>query len=196
MKQLSTKTAGFTLLELLIVIMIFSTMSIMAYGALGNILTSNTVIMEQEKKLKQLQRFMMFVERDMRQIVARSKSNGYNPSSPALIYGLDNDGIIEFTRAGNPNPLGVTRSSLQRVQYDLQDEKLIRKSWNIVDHIDAEPITMPLLDDVEGLSFRFLDNNNAWSDNWGKNIIAIPKAIEMKVEHKNWGEIVRLFLVQ
>jgi len=168
----------------------------MAYGALGNILTSNTVIMEQEKKLKQLQRFMMFVERDMRQIVARSKSNGYNPSSPALIYGLDNDGIIEFTRAGNPNPLGVTRSSLQRVQYDLQDEKLIRKSWNIVDHIDAEPITMPLLDDVEGLSFRFLDNNNAWSDNWGKNIIAIPKAIEMKVEHKNWGEIVRLFLVQ
>ena len=196
MKHQHQKTAGFTLFELLIVIMIFSIMSIMAYGALGNILTSNTVIMEQEKKLKQLQRFMMFVERDMRQIVSRPKSNGYNKPDPALISGLDNDGIIEFSRAGNPNPLGVIRSSLQRVQYDLQDGKLIRKSWNIVDHIDAEPIIMPLLDDVTDLSFRFLDNNNAWSDNWGKDIGAIPKAIEMTLEHKNWDKIIRLFLVQ
>lgn len=186
---------GFTLLELMVAMVIFSFMSIMAYGALVNVFKSNEVISEQEVKLKKLQRSMMFIERDMRQLAMRPRSSGYDQTSPALDAGLDSGGAIEFTRAGNSNPMESVRSSLQRVRYDLQEKTLNRLSWNLVDHIDAEPVTILLLEDVESLSFKFLDNNNAWQENWGSQNTN-PKAVELTLEHKDWGKIVRLFPVQ
>jgi len=194
-KQLRSLNQGFTLLELLVAMVIFSFMSIMAYTALANVFKSNEVISAQEEKLKKLQRSMMFIERDMRQLILRPKSSGYGSSSPAVDSGLDSEGIIEFTRAGNSNPTGLVRSSLQRVRYDVQDKKLFRMSWNLVDHIDAEPIAMFLLEDVESLSFKFLNNKNSWKENWD-SAIEIPKAVELTLEHKDWGIIVRLFFIQ
>jgi len=194
-KQLRSLNKGFTLLELLVAMVIFSFMSIMAYTALANVFKSNEVITAQEVKLKKLQRSMMFIERDMRQLILRPKSSGYGKPSPALDSGLDSEGIIEFTRAGNSNPTGLVRSSLQRVRYVVQDEKLIRMSWNLVDHIDAEPIAMSLLEDVELLAFKFLNNKNSWKENWN-SATEIPKAVELTLEHKDWGKIVRLFFIQ
>lgn len=183
--------SGFTLLELLIAMVIFSFMSVLAYSSLANIFTSNKVITQQEQKLKELKRAMMFIERDMRQIVLRPRRSGYDQSSPALVSGFDAEGVIEFTRAGNSNPADLVRSSLQRVRYDLQEDKLIRLSWNLVDHIDAEPVTMPLLANVDSFVLRFLDNKNEWQENWssGKDN---PSAVELTIEHKSWGKIVRL----
>ena len=194
-KRLKSLSQGFTLLELLVAMVIFSFMSIMAYTALANVFKSNEVIVAQEVKLKKLQRSMMFIERDIRQLVLRPRSTGYGKPSPAVDSGLDAEGIIEFTRAGNSNPTGLVRSSLQRVRYHLQDKKLVRMSWNLVDHIDAEPIAMSLLEDVESLSFKFLNNNNSWKENWN-SAVEIPKAVELTLEHKNWGKIVRLFFIQ
>ena len=189
-------TKGFTLLELMVAMVIFSFMSIMAYSALANVFKSNEVISSQELKLKKLQRSMMFIERDLRQLVLRSRSTGYGQSvSPALDYGLDTEGVIEFTRAGNSNPTGLVRSSLQRVRYIVDDGKFSRLSWNIVDHIDAEPVSMLLLENVDLLAFRFLDNKNNWQETWSSTVQS-PKAIELTIEHKNWGKIVRLFFIR
>ena len=75
----------------------------------------------------------------------------------AFDYGLDSDGLMEFTRAGNPNPIAIARSSLQRVRYDLEEKVLTRNSWALVDHIDLEPTSMKLLKDVESIELRLLD---------------------------------------
>ena len=190
------KSNGFTLLELMIAMVIFSFMSIMAYSALANVFKSNEVVTEQETKLKKLQRSMMFIERDLRQLVLRPRSSGYGqPPSPALASGLDSEGVIEFTRAGNSNPTELVRSSLQRIRYTIEEEELNRLSWNFVDHIDAEPVKMLLLGNVESLSFKFLDNKNNWQESWGL-LTENPKAIELTLEHKSWGKIVRLFSIQ
>jgi general secretion pathway protein J len=167
----------------------------MAYGGLSNILTSDKVLTEREAKLKDLQRTMMFLERDIRQMVARPRRSGYDQVSQALSYGLDSDGLLEFTRAGNSNPTGMARSSLQRVRYDLEEKKLTRKSWSLVDYIDAEPIEMELLENVELLELRLLDSQNQWQTNWNQEK-TIPKAIEITLVHKDWGKIVRLIPVK
>ena len=190
------RNSGFTLLELMIAMVIFSFMSIMAYSALATVFKSNEVITEQETRLKKLQRSMMFIERDLRQLVLRPKSSGYGRSLlPALDSGLDSEGVIEFTRAGNSNPTELLRSSLQRIRYTMEDGKLNRLSWNFVDYIDAEPVKMLLIDNIESLSFRFLDDKNNWQENWA-SLTKNPIAVELTLEHKNWGKIVRLFSVQ
>lgn len=188
-------TNGFTLIELLVAMSIFSFMAIMAYGGLANILTGNEVITEQEEKLKKLQRTMMFIERDIRQMVNRPRRSGYSDYSQALSYGLDSEGLFEFTRSGNSNPMALARSSLQRVRYDLDEKKLTRKTWSLVDHIDAEPISMLLLEGLDSLELRLLDSKNEWKTNWGE-LKVIPKAIELTFEHEYWGKIVRLIPVQ
>ena len=167
----------------------------MAYGGLFNVITGNEVIAEQEKNLKELQRTMMFLERDMRQLVARPRSTGFNQYAKAFEYGLDSDGLIEFSRAGNPNPIAAARSSLQRVRYDLEEKVLIRKSWALVDHIDLEPTSMKLIKDVESLELRLLDKNNEWQVNWSQ-LKEIPHAVEITIDHKKWGKIKRLIPVQ
>lgn len=194
MKQKS-HNQGFTLLELLVAMVIFSLMSVMAYGGLSNVITGNEVIANQEKQLKELQRTMMFLERDIRQLVPRPRSIGFNQFSRSFEYGLDSDGLIEFTRAGSPNPIGLKRSSLQRVRYDIDEKTLIRKTWALVDHFDLEPTSMKLLNNIESFELRLLNKNNEWQENWTE-LKDIPKAVEINIEHKNWGKITRLIPVQ
>jgi general secretion pathway protein J len=194
--QRACKTSGFTLLEVMVAMVIFSIMSLMAYEGLANMLRSNEAVEAYEDDLKSLQRAMMFIDRDFRQLVARPRRTGFekNALSAAMTSGLDGEGLVEFTRSGNPNPANQPRSSLQRVQYEFKDNQLLRKSWNLVDHLEEEPLVMPLLSDVESVSLRFMDKNNQWQENWGSGgqLYVLPKAIELKLEHKRWGEITRV----
>ena len=188
--------SGFTLLELLIAMVIFSTMSLMAYGGLHSVLTSNRITEAYEKDLKGLQRSMMFLEKDLRQLTARPRHVGYNESLAALQTDLGLDGVLEFTRSGNPNPAGKLRSSLQRVRYVLDKGELQRWSWSLVDHLDGKPIIMPLMMSVEKINFRFMTKNKKWQADWRiKNKSELPKAIEINITHKRWGKITRLISI-
>ncbi len=194
----SCRAAGFTLLEVLVAMVIFSIMSLMAYEGLSSMLKSNETIGAYEHDLKNLQRAMIFIERDFRQLAPRPRRFGFSKEelSPALTAGLDAQGLVEFTRSGNPNPANKSRSALQRVQYDFADNKLVRKSWNLVDHLDSdEPLVMPLLSDLDSVELRFMNQNNQWRENWGADgqLSVLPKAIELVFVHKHWGQIKRVF---
>jgi type II secretion system protein J len=77
----------------------------------------------------------------------------------------------------------------------LEEGKLTRLSWNLVDHLDAEPITMTLIEDVESFELRLLDPAKQWQKSWKSNK-NIPLAVELNLEHKYWGKIVRLIPVK
>lgn len=187
----NSQTQGFTLLELLVAMSIFAFMSVMAFVGLNNALTSNEVITEKEQRLASLQRAVMFIEKDFRQIVLRPRTSGYQQKEQAFAYGLDSSGFLEFTRAGNQNATGLARSNLQRVRYDYEDKNLIRNSWSIVDHLEAEPLKTTLLEEIDSIEIRLLDQNNEWKKNWS-NTEFLPKAIEITIEHAYWGKIKRL----
>ncbi|MCK5903610.1 MAG: type II secretion system minor pseudopilin GspJ [Cocleimonas sp.] len=189
---------GFTLLELLIAMVIFSTMSLMAYGGLHSVLTSNRVTQNYEIQLKELQRSMMFLEKDWRQLSHRTRHSGYSELLPALQTDLSLEGVVEFTRSGNPNPAEKLRSSLQRVRYVLEKGELQRWSWSYVDHLDGKPLVMGLMNSVEKISFRYLDKNNQWKSDWivsDKTKSDLPKAVEINITHKHWGKIKRLIAI-
>jgi general secretion pathway protein J len=140
-----------------------------------------------------LQRTFMLLERDFYQLVPRKMNADGGNTKAALEAGPNDERLFEFTRGGQPNPADVKRSSLIRVAYLVDDEKLKRLKWNNVDHLYAEKaVEITLLDDVEDINTRFLDAKGQWVNRWGQkqdNVETIPNAIEITLKHKYWGDI-------
>ena len=108
--------------------------------------------------------------------------------------------LVDLTHSGWSNPAGVPRSTLQRVTYRLEDNKLERGYWNALDRVmTTEPTTVTLLDRVRSVSFRFMDQNQGWHEQWpplgysGPDVARLrPIAVEITLDLEDWGKIVRL----
>lgn len=186
--------SGFTLIELLVAITIFSLMTVVAYAGIAAVMNNDQTSFEHETALKRLQRTFVFIEKDLRQISTRPRNSGYEALLPALQASEGSDvGLLEFSRAGNPNPTELARSSLQRVRYVLEDQELQRWSWNMVDHSDAEPLKMVLLKEVTAASVAFFSTEGENVDEWTSE--ALPMGVEIRLTTERWGEIRRVLPV-
>jgi general secretion pathway protein J len=193
---------GFTLLELLIALSIFSVVVMMAYQGLNDILSHSEHTEKRAEQLAELQMAMMFISRDIEQLLPRSIRDGLgDPQAPLISEGHGGEYRIEFTRGGWPNPIGQKRSTLQRVAYGIQEGKLIRYHWLVLDRAqDSEPVATELLSNVEELKFEFSDGSDEKKDSWppfntttGQQGSELPLVIKMTLELKHYGGVWRLF---
>lgn len=189
------KSFGFTLIELLIAMVIFAILATMAYGGLSSIIRSSERVQGQIVRLESLQRTIMFLERDIRQLAARPMNTDVAVIKGAVEMLSSGSVLIEFSRGGNPNPAGLLRSSLQRVAYVLEESTLYRLAWDSVDHLETEePIRLKLLDQVDSVEFKLLDPGGRWQTKWEPEdeLSQLPLAVDFTIDHKYWGEIRRL----
>jgi len=108
------KSRGFTLLEILVAIAIFSIMAVFSYQTLQQVLSTNQHLQKQADDLAQLQfLFGRFLE-DVAQLVNRPIRDEFGATEPALIGSSQ---ILKLTRSGWENPLESKRSNLQRVEW-------------------------------------------------------------------------------
>ena len=193
--------SGFTLLEIIIAVGIFAVVSALAYGGLNTILRSSEKTQEASAQLESLQLAMSVIQQDLSQITDRPVRNEYGEKEAAILSPGTFGRLISFTRRGWKNPADRPRSTLQRVAYLLEDDKLIREYWPQLDAAPGvETIKLPLLDDITEIKFRFLDRNKQWKNQWPpltatKKVIPPPLAVEITLITKNWGAIPRLFVL-
>lgn len=198
-----SKQQGFTLLELLIASIIFAIMALMAYGGLDNVIKNSQASQQALERLQQVQQSVSVLNRDLLQIIPRDIRDEYGNKQAYLTAGNNADNLIEFTRGGRVNPANLLRSSLLRVAYQLDDEKLVRLQWPQLDRAQGvEARQTVLIDKVEDFSLRFLDQNNEWQQQWpplntGSGAAAAGAvqllAIEVVLQLEDWGEIRRLY---
>jgi general secretion pathway protein J len=198
------RSSGFTLVELMISLAIFALMVTLAYQSVDVLMDANRRVKEPQEAFQQLQRALMFVERDMHQLVPRKRNNGYGQQEAAILRPKDDTAgvLLEFIRGGNPDVAwelrasGLMRSSLQRVRYVLEGNQLIRQSWNLVDYAEnTEPVSLVLLDGVKSVQFRFkLARDADFTEDLPEGGAQLPVAIEMTLEHEVFGKITRIFL--
>ena len=154
------RQTGFTLFELLVASIIFSIMAVMAYGGLDNIITNNESSQQALERLQQIQKGISMLNRDFSQIVQRGIRDEYGNPQPFLNAGNNIDTLVEFTRGGLLNPASLLRSSLLRVAYRFEDEKLVRMQCPQLDRDhNMEADESVLIDDIEDISLLFLDQN-------------------------------------
>ena len=212
-KFITGRHSGFTLLELLVAMSIFALLSIMAYAGLDTVLNTRRILEDNMDRLREVQKSMLFISRDLNQIVDRGIRDEYGDYKPALSasslnIGLDSP-IIEFTHSGYSNPLSAKRSHLQRTAYHLQNNVLYRDSWQVLDRAqDSRPYKARLCTKVESIVFRYLDRKGEWHTQWppvnsttGTSSISqtnaptptlLPRAIEVSLKLSDWGTITRL----
>lgn len=195
------RQGGFTLLEMLVAITIFAVVSAMVYGGQVAVLKAKAVTERQALHLKQLQLAMLMLERDIGQHLLRPVRDDYGTSQPPMEASDYGDYRLSFTRAGWQNPLNLPRSTLQRVAYGVEEEKLIRYSWPMLDRAQgSEPYEVVLLEQVRGMQLRFLDEGREWQEQWPPQAAAqqgtppavMPLAVELTFELEGWGSFRRV----
>lgn len=151
-----TRSRGFTLIEMLVVFGIFAILGVMSSRIVGQVIDNQRVLRERGDRLAEVQRAMQIIQRDLLQIVYRPVRDQLGDPLEPMVIGAD--GLIEFTRLGWRNPLGLKRSEVQRVAYVTRDGDLMRVYWNVLDRTpDTEPVLQNLLADVEQVEFFALD---------------------------------------
>ncbi|USD65183.1 type II secretion system minor pseudopilin GspJ [Vibrio sp. SCSIO 43136] len=196
---MSRRSQGFTLIEVLVSIAIFASLSVAAYQVVSQIQRSNEVSQEKTQRIEQLQRSLVFMDNDFRQMTLRQwRDDGEELSTKLLRYEdylLDSDekGVL-FARGGWQNPQQVfPRSEVTKVGYRVRENKLERVWWRYPDTQSGEPpLVRVMLDNVESMTLKFYDGQS-WKSAWDKDK-ALPKAVELTLKLKDYGELTRVYL--
>ena len=201
----STVQRGFTLIEILVAMAIFTLIGLASTGVLNSVINSDQLSSERFAKLEELQRAMLTIERDILQIVPRALRVNGEPVSAVIsggedVLNSDADGL-GFVRAGWHNPqMLLPRSTLQAIGYRLQEEQLQRLYGNYVDNvIGYEPKIKILLSDIEDFRVSFLteveqlEKPEEWEESYSN--ANIPIAISITLVSKTFGEIRREFIL-
>ncbi len=205
--------AGFTLLEVLLAIGITAMIGLGSWQILNSAIRASESTQERLAELNNLQKTMLILSRDLQQIIPRSIRDEYGDYQPALTTKKELH-FLEFSRAGWRNPMDDPRSNIQRVAYELSDNKLLRHYWQVLDRSqDSAPVTKTLLEGVESVAVRFKNDSGGWLDEWpsadsGSNSSnsnqattsdprekdnELPAGLEISFEFKQFGKIKRLY---
>jgi general secretion pathway protein J len=186
---------GFTLLELLVALAVFALMSVMAYGGLRTLLDSREQTDRLAREFAELQQVLLFLEQDLNQAAYRAVRDELGDPGPMFAGGAGAGSLIELTRGGVAGPGDYF---FQRVAYRFEGEKLQRLRWAVLDRVQgSEPIVMNLMNGVQDAQVRFLGEE--WEPGWDSSNSqvgeGIPRAVEIVLVTRNWGEIRRLIPV-
>ncbi len=188
---------GFTLLEMLVALTVFALVSAMVYGGQVAVLKLKAGTEAKAEQLKRLQRTMVLLQRDIGQHVLRPVRDEFGSVVEPMRSSDMGEYLLEFTRDGWQNPLAQPRSTLQRVAYGLEDEKLVRYSWQSLDRVQgSEPYKQELLPRVRSFEMRFLDQGKEWQGQWpaaGAQSSTMPLVVEVTIELEQGGSFRRVF---
>ena len=194
--------SGFTLLELMVAIAIFSFLATAMYTGIRQIVAEREILQQRTTELNELQRAVRYLNTDFTQLHPRDVRDELGRDRvAALSSDPSQDFALLLTRDGWRNPALTARGSLQRVQYRLEDEVLIREYWPVMDHmLGADVRQLELLKDVEKFEIAYLDKSLEWQKDWppaantGQTTptTSLPVAIRYRLTLKGFGEIERL----
>ena len=183
------RSSGFTLLEMIVAVAIFAVMAAIAYTGLNQTIKVGNQVSESNLRLSELQFALSYFSRDWLQVSSRKVRNQYGDEENNIIIA---DNSVSFTRGGWTNILQRKRSNLQRVQYLLVDNKLVRRHWLSLDQgIGEEPLESVLLHNVNALEVHFVDASEKAIDTWPDDLVRDerqPIALKIGVDISRLGK--------
>ena len=190
------RSQGFTLVELLIAIVLFSILSLGSYQVLNSVINSHRKLSSHNEKFDALRRTINMLTRDLQQARSRTVSNSYGDQEGALILESSDQSRLVLSTAGWANPLLAPRGTVSRVEFFVDDDVLIKRRWLVLDVVDEDSyFDMPLLKNVSEFQIRALDPESRWISYWPTNDMPatqLPQALEIELVIAELGRIKRV----
>jgi general secretion pathway protein J len=189
---------GFTLLEVLVALFIFTIAAVIMTSALHNILNIQGETEKHATRISELQMAFLLMSRDIEQAIDRPITNAKSTKESAFVGAADQ---LTFTHGGMANPDGqLQRSTLQRVSYHLENGKLIRETWAVLDQVPAtHPNERTLLHGVTEMRIEYLDLNGTFRHSWPPaeqtNSSPLPRGVRISLTLENWGKITQFYVI-
>jgi len=179
---------------------IFGLLSALAYATLGQTLNNTDMLNERMDRLQSIQRTMTYLSTELLQTAPRPVRADLGQYEPALQSNFAADFALQLTHSGWPNSAGVPRSTQQRTAYRIEDQELIRYHWNVLDRtVNNLPVATVMLEEIDSLTFRFLQQNGDWTDQWppvsaqtASNTSNLPRAVAITLVLPDEGELTRI----
>jgi len=197
------KNCGFTLLEILIALLIFSILAMISIMAMRSAIVNYQHVRQHLQRWQRIANVHLLFQNDFSQIVDRNITTGQDSVEPA-VTSMNHNGIA-FTRDGDLHPFSHQRhSSLIRVAYLLKKHTLYRITWPRLDRWPQSKTTRTaILHHVKHMQLQYVDNHNQFSNAWpyamGSNALStnnhsdLPKAINVIITLPTQGHIHWLF---
>ncbi|MGE4802331.1 type II secretion system minor pseudopilin GspJ [Yersinia hibernica] len=189
------KQQGFTLLEMMLAIALFSIVCLAGYQLLQAVLRNSELTQQHAARLAELQRVFNLMEHDISHARIRPVA--------AAALSVPND--FHLSRAGKNSSLTLVRdnwrnpaaflprSNLEKVTWYFQPGKLERLSHHQPDSQQTQPTLSVTLDNVNAFKLRFWSQGR-WLESWdrGQNL---PEGVEITLETGDLGPLQRVIFL-
>nr|WP_295371294.1 type II secretion system minor pseudopilin GspJ [uncultured Sphingosinicella sp.] len=191
------RSAGFTLVELLVALTIFSLLSAAGVTLLSFSVRAQDAADERLTRLAEIRRAGALLTSDLAQAAPRVSRDEAGAPRAAMIgeSGQGSPVVLSLVRRGWENLDGAARPSLQKVEYRWVGGQLERIAYRFVDGSPAMP-SVAVVTGVRALRLRYRGPRGEWRDRWDPTQpMLLPTAVEMVMATEESGSIRQLFLV-
>lgn len=196
------RVGGFTLLEMVVAIGIFSIVAAISYASLNRFLDARDIISLRQAQLRSLQSAMTLMEQDMRFMVNRPVRDGFGDEEGALVSAgaleLAAGEIVRLTTS-QPHPSLPAASQLRRVAWRLVDGELQRVTWAVLDRDqDSQEFVRTLVRSVDLATIQYLSydgGQSLQSDSEWTNTNTLPVGVEFELTLRDGRQFRRLFAI-
>lgn len=207
--------AGFTLMEVLVAISIFALIGVASYRVLSSVMDADARVALRSEQMRTINRAFWLLQQDAEQLVRRNvRDNSGVISENYLRVQNDSELPLQFTRGGRANPLGLARSSMQRVAYAVgphpdyektdsphyQEDRsyLLRYTWPMLDGSGdkTKAQVQVVLPDVTSMRVEVLTKQGSQST-WpvpGPNS-SLPLALQFDLALKDGDQLKRTYKI-
>ena len=191
------KGYGFTLLEILVALVIFTILSMMLIGALHNVIMIHSRTESHAEMLRELQRGLLVMSRDIEQVVNRPVLSEYGTEEGPFVGSPQS---FMFTHTGFANPTGAAQQSvLQRAGYEASDQKIMRVTYSALDQAPKSTVhKRVVLANAADVRFEYLDKDGRFHTNWPVKELRdqlLPRAVRVYLTIPNWGKMSQLYVI-
>jgi len=182
--------SGASLIELLIAVLVFSLIAAAGYTGVNALGQVRTTQQDKAAELEAIQWLVARLDRDLFHAIDRPIRLAGNGQAAALQGDRQS---LTITHIGNPNPLQQPRSDLQRVDWRIDGQRLIRGTRLGMDGAAAGQGFNELLSEtvIEG-AFEYLTAGGGWQGSWPAGNHGLPLAVRYRLEVRGFGSILRV----
>ncbi|WP_417461630.1 type II secretion system minor pseudopilin GspJ [Kordiimonas sp.] len=201
--------AGFSIVETMVAMLIFASVSAAGVAILISFNSGQQALATADDFIAEVQLTRGLIRGDLEHALPRPVRDAFGGMQPMFTGGVpttrllakagDVAPFLAFVRGGHMAArVSDTAPALQRVEYALKDDALVRRAYARPDVTPATPVTeQVLMHGVKSVSVRFR-SSDTWVVDWhGKagSAGSLPKVVELSLELDGRGTLTSLYTV-